>query len=68
MGLKESREKAGYSVLEASRLLCVSPAAIYQWEYGWHTPNSKRLPQIAKLYGVTVDELLKENTQNNERR
>lgn len=58
MGFKECRTNAGLSVLEVSRALCVSPAAVYQWEDGAYMPNTKRLPEIAKLFGVTVDQLL----------
>ena len=38
--------------------LSVSDAAVYQWETGVTMPTAKRLIEIAKLYGVTVDELL----------
>ena len=43
------------------KVLNVSDAAVYQWETGINLPSAKRLPEIAKLYGVTVDELLKDN-------
>ena len=43
------------------KALNVSDAAVYQWETGVFLPSKKRLPEIAKLYGVTVDELLKDN-------
>ena len=43
------------------KALNVSDAAVYQWETGAFLPSTKRLPEIAKLYGVTVDELLKDN-------
>lgn len=33
-------------------------SSYYQWETGITMPNAKRLSEIAKLYGVTVDELL----------
>jgi len=45
-------------VAQVMKILSVSDAAVYQWETGETTPNAKRLPEIAKLYGVTVDELL----------
>ena len=43
------------------KALNVSDAAVYQWETGVFFFFIKRLPEIAKLYGVTVDELLKDN-------
>jgi transcriptional regulator with XRE-family HTH domain len=45
------------------KILSVSDAAVYQWETGETTPNAKRLPEIAKLYGVTVDELLSDQNE-----
>jgi transcriptional regulator with XRE-family HTH domain len=60
VGFRKARIRAGLSVAEVMKKLCVSDAAVYQWETGETTPNAKRLPEIAKLYGVTVDELLSE--------
>ena len=61
MGFKQARINAGLSVRQAMKALNVSDAAVYQWEAGINLPSTKRLPEIAKLYGVTVDELLKDN-------
>lgn len=58
MGFRSARLQAGLSVSQVMKVLSVSDAAIYQWETGETTPNAKRLPEIARLYGVTVDELL----------
>lgn len=54
-----AREKAGLSIVEAAQRLGITPAAIYQWESGDTFPDGRRIPEIAKVYGVTVDELLK---------
>ena len=61
MGFKQARINAGLSVRQVMKVLNVSDAAVYQWETGVFLPNAKRLPEIAKPYGVTVDELLKDN-------
>ena len=61
MGFKKARINAGISVRQVMKVLNVSDAAVYQWETGINLPSAKRLPEIAKLYGVTVDELLKDN-------
>ena len=58
MGFRNARVKASLSVAQVMKALSVSDAAIYQWETRETTPNAKRLPEIAKLYGVTIDELL----------
>lgn len=61
MSFRTMRQKAGLSVAQVMKALKVSDAAVYMWETGETTPNGKRLPEIAKLYGCTVDELLKED-------
>ena len=61
MGFKQARINAGLSVRDVMKALGVSDAAVYQWETGVFTPKTKRLSEIAKLYGVTVDELLSES-------
>ena len=57
---KVLREKAGLSVKQVMDALHVSDAAVYFWETGANAPSTKKLPDIAKLYGCTIDELLKE--------
>ena len=61
MGFREARVKAGMYVAQVMDKLSVSDAAVYQWETGVSMPTAKRLIEIAKLYGVTVDYLLAEN-------
>lgn len=61
MGFREARVKAGLSVAQVMDKLSVSDAAVYQWETGVTMPTAKRLIEIAKLYGVTVDYLLAED-------
>lgn len=61
MGFKQARIKAGLSVATVMKALGVSDAAIYMWETGVTIPSGKRLPEIAKLYGCTIDELMKED-------
>ena len=61
MYLIEHRLRAQKSVLEVSRLLEVSPSAIYQWERGETRPAVENLKKLAKLYGCPADDLLKED-------
>ena len=58
MSFKKARVAAGLSVAQVMEALKVSDAAVYQWETGVTMPAGKRLPEIAKLYGCTIDELL----------
>ena len=63
MGFRAARINAGLSVAQVVKELSVSDAAVYQWETGITMPNAKRLSEIAKLYGVTVDELLSKSKE-----
>ncbi len=56
--LKTLRKKAGMTQMDAAKALGISDAAVAQWETGETFPSSKRLTEIAKLYGCTIDELL----------
>lgn len=59
MGFRKARQNAGMTVAQVMKALSVSDAAVYQWETGVTMPTGKRLIEIAKLYGCTVDELLR---------
>ena len=58
MGFLSARLKAGLSQAVAAERLGISAASVSQWETGKTLPDSKRLLDIASLYGCTVDELL----------
>jgi transcriptional regulator with XRE-family HTH domain len=58
--LKALREKAGISQRELARLLEVHHSNVSFWERSGVPPRSDLLPQMARLLGVTVDELLGE--------
>lgn len=60
MGFRKARQNAGMTVAQVMKALSVSDAAVYQWETGVTMPTGKRLIEIAKLYGCTVDELLRD--------
>lgn len=59
MGFREARTRAGLSVADVMMNIGVSDAAVYQWETGTFTPRKEKLLALSKLYGCTVDELLK---------
>ena len=60
MGFRKARLAAGMTVAQVMKAMAVSDAAVYQWETGVTMPTGKRLIELAKLYGCTVDDLLKE--------
>ena len=61
MTLKERRQAAGMSQEEVANLVNVDQAAVSNWERGVNPPLPKYQRMLAKLYGCTVDELLKED-------
>lgn len=58
MRLKEARRKAGLTAKDVALALGVTFQNVYNWESGSYLPPTKRLPELAKLYGCTVDDLL----------
>lgn len=60
MNFKKYRKRAGLSQREVGAKLGVSDSAVCLWEKetGGSVPRASMLPEIARLYGCTVDELL----------
>ena len=56
--LQELRKQKGLTQEELAEELYVSRTAISKWESGRGYPNIESLKRIAKLFDVTVDELL----------
>lgn len=64
MSFRQARINAGLSVRQVMEVTGVSDAAVYMWETGQTRPRASLLPVIAKLYGCTVDDLLKPDAQD----
>ena len=60
LNFRTARNNAGLTLRQVAEKLNVTDAAVAQWESGATYPRAKLLPLIAELYGVSVDELLKE--------
>ena len=58
--LVELRRKAGLSQEELASRLEVSRQAVSKWESGASDPSTMNLMALAKLFGVSAEELLKE--------
>lgn len=61
MELFNARKRVGLTQAEVSKRLGITVAAVSLWESGKSKPRIELLPKIAKLYGMTVDELLSDN-------
>lgn len=66
MSFSSAREKAGMTQNEVAKALGVNQSAVSFWERGRNLPRGKQMVKLAKLYGVTVDELLREDEENAE--
>lgn len=60
--LKRLRIAKKYTQEQAAQLLNISPKSLSRWECGSTMPDVMMLPEIARLYCVTVDDLYKEQS------
>lgn len=58
MSFKHCRLVAGLTQKQAADNLGVDQSAVSLWDRGITSPRASMLPEIAKLYGCTVDALL----------
>lgn len=59
--MKELREEAKLTQANVSEEIKVDPSTVAKWETGKSMPRANILPELAKLYGCTVDDLLKKS-------
>ena len=59
--LKRLRTEKNYTQEEAAQLLGVTSQTISRWECGTTLPDVMLLPEIARLYCVTVDDLYRDH-------
>ena len=60
--LKRLRVAKNYTQEQAAQLLNISPKSLSRWECGSTMPDVMMLPEIARLYCVTVDDLYREQS------
>lgn len=60
--LKRLRLAKNYTQEQAAQLLNISPKSLSRWECGSTMPDVMILPEIARLYCVTVDDLYREKS------
>lgn len=59
--LRKLRLEKSYTQEQVAGMLLVSPQSVSRWECGTTLPEVTLLPEIAKVFGVTVDDLFREN-------
>lgn len=59
MAFAQARQKAGLSQSQVAKELGVDQSAVSRWETGENMPRAATLVLMAKLYGCTVDDLLR---------
>lgn len=59
--IKMLRENLRLTQYQLAQKMDVTQGAVAQWEAGLSRPEIGRLPNLAKVLGVTVDELLQED-------
>ena len=62
--LSELRKKNNLTQEELAEKLNVSRQTISKWELGETSPNINQAHEIAKLFGISLDELLEEKKEN----
>jgi len=60
--MKKFRLAKKYTQEDVAEKLCVTAQSVSRWECGTTLPDVLLLPEIAKLYGVTVDDLFKKQS------
>lgn len=60
------RKKNGWSQEELAEKIGVSRQSVSKWEGAQSVPDLKKILQLAELFGVTTDYLLKDNIENEE--
>ena len=56
--LLEYRKKSGLSQEELAEKLDISRQSVSKWERAEASPDTDNLIELAKIYGVTMDDLL----------
>ena len=55
--IRELREARGWTQLDLANQLGITPSAVYNWERGKHEPTATMLRKMARLFGVSMDDI-----------
>ncbi len=64
--IRRLREERGWTQLELASRLGVTPVTIYNWERGRTEPRVSQFRQLARLFGVSMDDLTLANEDGRE--
>lgn len=64
MTLRELRERSGLTRAQVAKKLNVDLSCVTHWELGDWRPLRKYHKKLAKMYGVTVDELFESKEED----
>lgn len=57
MNIKAMREKRQLTQSDLAEKLSVSQTCIAKWETGEAMPRADKLPELAKIFGCSIDDL-----------
>ena len=64
--ISEERKKNGWNQEELAEKLSVSRQSVSKWESGQSVPDLNRILEMARIFGVTTDYLLKDEIEEAE--
>lgn len=67
LNLMPLRERSGLTTTAVAAQMGVTPAAYIFWEQGKQYPSADKLPRLAGIFGVSIDELYGRKTTIPER-
>ena len=66
MRLKDARMSVGLTQEAVAKAMDISRTTVAMWETGQVNPTADKLPQLAKLYECTIDELFIPEDENHD--
>lgn len=63
--LRQMRLKSGLTQLNVAEKLNITPQAVSKWERRESMPDITLLPELAKMYGITVEDILTAGEEGN---
>lgn len=57
MRIKELRKQAGFTQASLAEAMGVTQTIASDWEHEVYLPRTRQLPDLARLFGVTINDL-----------